>query len=572
MTNHVASFPRKVRELEHFLIPLKDGTRLAARIWLPEDAEQSPVPAIFEYIPYRKGDMTAYADSLMHPYFAEHGYAALRVDIRGSGESDGILADEYDPQEHDDALEILEWIAAQPWCSGAIGMIGLSWGGITALQIAARQPPQLQAVITVCSTDERYGNDIHYMGGCLLNESMGWGTLFQAQISRAPDPALVGERWRDMWLERLENIVLPFEVWLRHQRRDSYWKRVSVSERYGEVKCPVFAVGGWADGYHDAILRLMRELKGPRRALIGPWQHIYPHYTAPGPGPAINFLDDALRWWDQWLKCIDTGVKDEPMVRVWMQESTPPKPYLEERPGRWVAERSWPSPGIEAQRFALNRHGLGKEPGAEEVVSVHSPQSLGVAAGLWLPEHFGAELSGDQREEDAKSVVFDSEPLTKSIEIMGTPSVTVKLAADFGQGLVVVRLCDVAPDGTSDRVTYGALNLTHRESDESPEPLQPGRTYDVRVKLKDVAFSFPVDHRLRVAISTCYWPMIWPSAESVTLTIHTGVSSLELPVRKPDCDDGVLREFGPPVAPRPLDRTVLREPNHDWLDERDLRK
>ena len=565
------SFPCQIREIEHCEIPLNDGTRLAARIWLPDDADRSPVPAVLEYIPYRKGDMTAYADSLMHPYFAGHGYAALRVDIRGSGESDGVLVDEYDPQEHDDALEILAWIAAQSWCTGAVGMIGLSWGGITALQIAARQPPELQAVITVCSTDERYGNDIHYMGGCLLNESMGWGTLFQAQMGRPPDPALVGERWRDMWRQRLDNIVLPFEPWLRHQRRDSYWTRVSVSERYEAIQCPVYAVGGWADGYHDAILRLMSELTGPRKALIGPWQHIYPHYTTLGPGPAIDFLDEALRWWDEWLKGIETGVKDEPMVRAWMQESTRPHPNLQMRPGRWVAERTWPSPRIGARRYALNRDGLQPDAGPEHVVEVCTAQSLGTAAGLWLTEHVGAELPGDQREEDAKSVIFDSPPLAEPLEIMGTPVVTLKLAADESQALVIVRLCDVAPDGTSDRVSYGTLNLSHRESSASPEPLEPGRNYRVEVKLKDVAFAIPAGHRLRVALSTTYWPMVWPSPRPVRLSICTGTSTLDLPVREPDPDDQKLREFGPPRAPRPVNRTVLREPNHDWFVTRDLR-
>ena len=171
----ITRFPRPVREIVNTEIPLSDGTRLAARIWLPEDAESNPVPAILEYLPYRKRDGTSERDALTHPYYAGHGYASVRVDMRGSGESDGLLLDEYLKQEQDDALEVIAWIAAQPWCTGAVGMLGKSWGGISALQIAARRPPALRAVVTVCSTDDRWADDAHYMGGCLLNENLTWG-------------------------------------------------------------------------------------------------------------------------------------------------------------------------------------------------------------------------------------------------------------------------------------------------------------------------------------------------------------------------------------------------------------
>ncbi len=189
----VTNFPRKVRVIEHMPIPLKDGTTLAARIWLPEDAEQNPVPAILEYLPYRKRDGTYERDALTHPYLAGHGYAGVRVDIRGSGESDGLLFDEYAQQEQDDGVELIAWLAAQPWCSGAVGMMGISWGGFNGLQIAARRPPALKAIVTICSTDDRYADDAHYMGGTLLTAGLGWGSFFFGSMCLPPDPVLVGD-------------------------------------------------------------------------------------------------------------------------------------------------------------------------------------------------------------------------------------------------------------------------------------------------------------------------------------------------------------------------------------------
>ena len=163
------------------------------------------MPAILEYLPYRRRDGTVLRDRQMHAYFAGHGYAAVRVDMRGSGDSDGLLADEYLPQEQADAVEVIAWLAAQPWCSGSVGMMGISWGGFNALQVASHRPPALKAIITACSTDDRYADDCHFMGGCLLNNTIAWASTMFAFGAQPPDPEVVGERWRDMWLERLEN-------------------------------------------------------------------------------------------------------------------------------------------------------------------------------------------------------------------------------------------------------------------------------------------------------------------------------------------------------------------------------
>ena len=406
----VTTFPRAVRVIEHTLIPLKDGTTLAARIWLPEDAEQNPVPAILEYLPYRKRDGTYERDALTYPYLAGHGYAGVRVDLRGSGESTGLLFDEYAKQEQDDGVELIAWLAAQPWCNGAVGMMGISWGGFNGLQIAARRPPALKAIVTIGSTDDRYADDAHYMGGTFLTTAgLEWAFFFFSLMCLPPDPALVGDSWRAMWLERLQNIPLFQENWLQHQRRDAYWKHGSVCEDYAAIQCPVYAVGGWTDGYKNAIPRLLERLKVPRKGLIGPWAHAYPHFALPG--PQIGFLQEILRWWDYWLKGVDTGVMDEPMLRAWMTESVKPATHHDTLPGRWIAEPSWPSPGTKPRRLFLTDEGLREAAAPLTVRAVCSPQTVGKRGGYWVPFGRGRDQAGDQQEDDVRSLVFETSPL-----------------------------------------------------------------------------------------------------------------------------------------------------------------
>ena len=562
----VDSFPHTVHVIENCWIPMSDGCRLAARIWLPADTETTPVPAILEYIPYRKRDFTRARDEPMHHYFAGHGYAAVRVDLRGSGDSDGFLLDEYLQQEQDDALEVIRWIAQQSWCCGAVGMMGKSWGGFNSLQVAARRPPELKAIITVCSTDDRYLDDVHYMGGCLLNENLAWGSVLMTYNAYPPDPELVGERWRAMWRDRLEHAVFFPEVWLEHSRRDNYWKHGSVCENYGAITCPVYAIGGWADAYSNAIPRLLAGLKAPRKGLIGPWAHLYPHDGVPG--PAIGFLQEALRWWDHWLKGTDTGLMAEPMLSVWMQESVPPKPFYKHRPGRWVTESQSPSPRITHQRHWLDAGRLTSAPTFKTQLDFRSPQTTGLGAGEWCGFGAPGEAPLDQRGDDGCSLTFDSAPLRERMEILGAPVATLEVAADQPVALIAVRLNDVARGGASTRVTYGLLNLTHRDGHEEPEPLEPGQRYLIRVMMNDVAYTFPAGHKLRLAISTSYWPIAWPAPQPVTVSLFTGESFVDLPVRPPDPRDAALRPFEPPeraaaetteLRPAPLKRIVERD-------------
>jgi putative CocE/NonD family hydrolase len=544
-------------EIENVWIPMADGCRIAARIWLPKDAERAPVPAILEYIPYRKRDFMRARDEPIHRYFAQEGYAAVRVDLRGSGDSDGILLDEYTQQEQDDALEIIAWIADQEWCAGTVGMMGISWGGFNALQVAALDPPALKAIITLCSTDDRYADDAHYMGGCLLNENLQWGSILLAHGAYPPDPQIVGERWRAMWRERIEQLV-PFPaLWLQHQWRDDFWKHGSVCEDYGAIKCAVYAIGGWADGYSNAVPRLLAGLRCPKKGLIGPWAHVFPQSGVPG--PAIGFLQEAVRWWDHWLKGEPSDIMEEPLYRVWMQESVDPQPYYEERPGRWVAETVWPSPRIESRRLFLNPGRLDPAPTQPAKLAFSSPQTTGLSAGEWCAFGAEGEMPLEQRPDDGRSLTFETGPLAERVEILGAPVVELDVAADEPQALLAVRLNDIQPEGTSTLVTYGLLNLTHREGHERPEPLEPGKLYRVRLQLNDIAHAFPAGHRIRIALSSSYWPIAWPSPDAAIVTIQTGKSALYLPVRPPSPDDHWLRPFEPPAAAPGVRHRRLRE-------------
>jgi uncharacterized protein len=566
----VTSFPREVRVVEHTLVEVRDGTRLAARMWLPVDAEEHPVPAILEYIPYRKRDVTRGRDALNHPYLAGHGYAAVRVDLRGSGDSDGVLTDEYRPEEQDDAVDVIAWLAAQPWCDGNVGMMGISWGGFNALQVAARRPPALKAVVSASATEDLYVDNMHYMGGCLLSDNLSEATVMFAFNALPPDPAMVGARWREMWMERLEGSGLWLETWLTHQRRDDYWKPASVCEDYSAVTCPVFAVGGWADGYTNAIFRLLEHLEVPRRGLIGPWGHKYPHVGVPG--PAVGFLQEVVRWFDHWLKGHDTGLAEEPMLRAWMQDSVPPDTSYTERPGRWVAEPCWPSPGISERRYVLTRQGLEEEATAdraEQELWLRSPLSVGLFAGKWASYAATPDLPHDQREEDGGALLFETDPLTEDLEIFGLPTLSIELSSDQPVAMVAARLSDVAPDGEATRVTYGLLNLTHRDGDEQPAPLEPGRRERVEVQLNGIAQAFPAGHRLRLSLSTSYWPLAWPPPRRVSLKVCTGSSTLCLPVRADRPHDEPPALDGPEAA-APLAVTRLQPPEHHWRVVRDL--
>jgi len=535
-------------------IKMRDGCILSARIWMPENANFHPVPAILEHLPYRKRDGTAARDSLNHTWFAKNGYACIRTDTRGTGDSRGLMADEYLQQELDDAVDTIDWLSTQPWCSGQVGMMGISWGGFNSLQVAAMRPDQLKAIITVCSSADRFADDIHYKGGCLLGVNFTWAGRMLSYSSRPPDPNIFGEGWRDEWLRRLKNIPLLADTWILHQSRDEYWQHGSVCEDYGSIKAAVLAVGGWHDGYRNTISKLVSNLEAPVKGIVGPWNHRYPHLAEPE--PKIGFLQEALRWWDKWLKNIDTGVENDPDYRIYVMNSVKPQRRLVSRSGNWQSFSKDMLKTMTIEELYLGDGKLGKnEKISADFLELSSDTDVGIKTGEFFPYNFGPELPPDQTYDDKKSLCFDGEVLKKGIKIIGAPALQMVVSADKPLAQLAVRLTDLRPDGTSALITHGFINLTMADSFEEPKQLEAGKLIDVSILLDQIAYHIPSGHRLRIALSTSYWPFIWPSPDLSKIKLFSG--SLELP-KSNDVTEEENITFDAPISGKAWNHKVKR--------------
>ncbi len=553
--------------IENEWIPLKDGTRLAARIWMPDDAGPgATVPAVLEFLPYRKRNGTAPRDESTYPVFAAAGIAGVRVDIRGSGESEGVIDGEYTPRELSDAVEVIEWITAQPWSNGSVGMMGISWGGFNCLQVAALKPPALKAVISIASTVDRYNDDIHYKNGTHLSAQFSWAATMSAYQSRSPDPEIAGERWRDMWLERLEQEPFFMEEWLAHQRRDAFWEHGSICEDFDGFPVPALVIAGWADGYRNTPLKAVAGMPDKARALVGPWVHKYPHFAYPK--PRADFHAEAIAWWRRWLCGEENGAEQVPQVRAYILDGPRPARWREADPGYWIAKDAWQEP--EAITLALGASGrLEGSPRATAsgTATLRSPLDTGTAAGEFFTLKPDSEMAGDQRLDDAGSLTFDSKALGEECVILGQPVLKLRLTSDAPLANLAARLVDVHPDGTATRVCYGVLNLAHRNGNAEPQVLKPGAPVDVELVLDACGYRFAPGHRIRLSLSSAYWPTMLPPPYDATLDIDLSSVKIDLPL----LGDHRRIEVPEPANPDPLPRyEALEKGSSGRTVERDL--
>jgi len=495
-------------------IPMSDGVRLAVTLYLPTGAKAAErYPALLEYLPYRKDDDEAVRDFGTHSYFAKRGFVGARVDIRGFGMSEGAPPDrEYSAQEQKDAEEVIAWLARQSWSNGKVGMLGISWGGFNSIQMALRKPPALKAILAVAATDELFKEDVHYMDGIFHVDEFELTMDLDQGRTGAPDfsleEAAIGARMNSP----------PWSLtYMKHQRDGSFWR--SPLRPIETLQVPAFLIGGLQDGYRDSIPRMLEKVKAPLKVWIGPWNHGFPNDS--DYGPLYEWRDQAVRWFDYWLKGRDTGVLADPKVIVYQQHWHPPGSQSQDVPGEWRAETSWPPAGAAATTLYFQpEHRLSFEQPAAGSDQLHNVPSTGVEAGFWW-----GELLTDQRPVDAYSLTYDSPVLTEDFAILGRPQVVLQVTADAPLADWFVRLSDVAPDGSVTMITGAGINGAQRDSMANPKELTPGTVYPLTVDLHLASWVFPKGHRIRVAVSNALWPMNWPTPYPLTTSIAMGGSA-----------------------------------------------
>jgi len=572
-------------------IPVRDGLELSANLWLPiprPDAPGARFPVLLEMIPYGKDTWHRASDVAMGEFLAARGYAFCRLDVRGTGSSPGIALDEYTAEETDDGYDAVEWLASQPWCDGNVAMWGVSYGGFTAIQVAALRPPHLRAIVPVYASDDRYLDDIHYHGGCAMVSELSQYAVSQVAMNALPpDRAFRGERWRDEWLDRLERTPPWIIEWLRHQADGPYWRRGSLAPDHDRIEAAILSIGGWLDEYVDPVLRMQARCSAPRKSIVGNWVHSMPDSAYPG--PHLDWLHELVRFLDHWLKGIENGTMDEPGFAWFAREWTPPEPFPARLEGRWRAARTYPVEGVEpwvlrlaggelpgAGRLAAPSPSPGQgQAGVAAVDRIRHRPTAGIAGSYgWGAGHAPNGLARDLRPDEALALTWTSPPLEEPLEIVGFPALVLHVAADAPVAHLVVRLTDVAPDGASAQVSAGMLNLTHRDSHERPEPLEPGRVYEARVPLRAAGYRWRAGHRIRLSVASAWWPTMWPSPYPCTIEVHAGPatpSRLELPVL-PEAVAIALPEppawKDPPTGLADLDTGTSLEP--EWRIEEDV--
>ncbi|MDH3292864.1 MAG: CocE/NonD family hydrolase [Acidimicrobiia bacterium] len=567
-------------------ITADDGQRLAADLFLPEGP--GPFAALLEALPYRKDDLTVSYRATYARYVAA-GFAVMRLDLRGTGSSTGLATDEYPEVERSDLGCAIEWLASRPWSNGRVGMFGTSYSGFNSLHMATEGIPALGAVVATYATDDRYTDDVHYCGGVLRALDLIDYPLYMVAMNALPPvPAVFGAdagrggepvTWRDEWRRRLEETPAWLTEWLTNPVDGPTWRRGSIrlgpdGLGYERISCPVMLIAGWADGYRNNTFRVIEQYQrnglSGWRLLAGPWVHKSPERARPGP----NIIDDT-----EIIAFFDEHLGGGPAAggfpaTVYVRRPVEPEPDLEHHPGRWVGFVHWPPPEL---KWLALEPSTSVDTGRSDNVGAAVDRlvvrgDVGVAAwnscGGGLP--WGQPL--DQRHDNARSLVYDWDHSAVAVatgsggdradradrvEIMGQARVRMSVRSDQPYGHLGVKLCDVFPDGTSALITRGMLDLTHLgcwpadhngSVSEVPQPLEPGRWYEVEIELEATTWTLEPGHRLRLAVAGTDWPNCWPPPGPLTLEIDRASLAIDLPVVEglPDAGHG----FEPGAGPR----------------------
>ncbi|MFC4273905.1 CocE/NonD family hydrolase [Achromobacter aloeverae] len=540
-----------IRIIKGLRIRMRDGVELNVRITRP--ATPGRYPAVLEYNPYRRLDHAQASFPPAVPYLAEHGYVVVQFDVRGTGSSTGTSTDAYSDDEQQDGYDMVEWAARQDWCTGAVGMIGKSYGATVQWQVAGKAPPHLKAIIVRSGSNDMY-EDTAYPGGC----RRPWRFEFFAPNMNAynfapPDPMLTGADWSRVWQQRLDGSQ-PWSLNIfRHDTDSGYWRGKSIKGNFQDVGCAVYLIEGWADWYAYAELDAFRELNAPKKVVIGPWGHYYPEEKFALPGPRIDTRIEYLRWFDHWLKGIANGIMDEPPVTVFVRQWQQPSLLTLNEPGHWHSDTNWPPAASRTVGYYLDpaSAGLAAQAPEDGAVSYDYRPTVGMASGrVGLGSTSPWGMPTDQRIDDAYAACFTTPPLDAPLALLGQPQAVLFVSSSAEVAYFNVRVCDVAPDGTSRLLSQGGRLATHRAGHDRPEPLAPGEIYELRVTLRDLAYEIAPGHRLRIAVSSADFQNAWPTGMPARNTIHCGAahpSRVELTL----LPAGGPRQDPPSFAPSP---------------------
>jgi len=508
--------------IESDWLTMKDGVRLSVSFFKPTPRTPGErFPVLLEFLPYRKEDSFYLRDYPIYSYFVRRGFIMAKVDIRGTGSSEGAVPPrEYSEQELNDAVEIIDQLSKLPDSNGRVGMWGISWGGFNSIQVAMRQPSALKAILAIDASDDLFHDDVHYIDGAYHVDNYELSIDHENGLPQTPDYQL-----DEAYFQNRFNAYPWFLTYLKQQRDGDFWRRNSLRWNYDKIRVPAYIIGGLLDGYRDSVPRMLENMKIHIKAEIGPWVHAWPDNGTPGPN--YEWRHEAVRWWEYWLKDKDTGIVNDPRFTVFIRGGHGPDLNLKMTPGHWVCT-DWPIPGATWKKFFLGKdHQLQTHSAESSLEALRYIPSYGIATGFWW-----GEPTGDMRPDDAGSLVFDSPVLEEHFEIVGFPKVHLRVAADAPLAHWIVRLEDVQPNGTVSLVTGALLNGSQRRSRLSPEPLIPGQTDDVEFEMHFTTWTFKPGHRIRLAVSNALFPMIWPSPYQMTTKLFVGDkhTRLELPV------------------------------------------
>jgi hypothetical protein len=511
--------------------PMRDGTLLRADLYLPEG--DGPFPALVERTPYGK-DNSPEKQVGATEFFASHGYAVVIQDVRGRFGSEGRFVPFNDDgwQANRDGYDTVEWIAAQPWCTGKVGTIGGSYAGATQYQLAPTRPPHLVAMYVRESSADYWAEWVYHGGAFELGFMFEWTVKMTynnlARLARSAEE----HQARKGILERALAEVsswhrhLPFgfnplveglDDWynefLAHPEDGPYWQRWSIATQHAEIETPIVHLGGWFDIFLAGTLKNFEGMRSKgrtpaaraaQRLLVGPWVH-GPQNIAKSLQGEIDFGPDAVRdynqlrlpWFDHWLKRADNGVLDEPPVQLFVMGEN-----------RWRAADAYPLPGTRYEPWHLHEGGRLERAASDRAemadAYVYDPdypvptlggQTLNIPGGAY-----------DQRPIEHRCLVYTSAPLDRPLTIVGPVTAVLHAMSSAPDTDWVVRLTDVHPNGVSRLLTDGILRARYRESTTHPTLIEPNRVYEFPIDLWATANTFLPGHRIRVAVTSSSFP------------------------------------------------------------------